>query len=68
VLQAWHEPRGHHRPAANRARRHCAHGVTHAARARGDARADSGTDIMIEIDPEARIGVTMSAKDFISGC
>jgi hypothetical protein len=38
-----------------------ARGVTHAAlfgsRARGDAREDSDTDIMIEIDPEARIGV-----------
>jgi uncharacterized protein len=34
-----------------------ARGVTHAAlfgsRARGDAREDSDTDIMIEIDPEA---------------
>ena len=27
------------------------------SRARGDARADSDTDIMVEIDPEARIGV-----------
>jgi predicted nucleotidyltransferase len=38
-----------------------ARGVTHAAlfgsRARGDARPDSDTDIMIEIDPEAHIGV-----------
>jgi predicted nucleotidyltransferase len=38
-----------------------ARGVTHAAlfgsRARGDARADSDTDIMIEIDPAASIGV-----------
>lgn len=38
-----------------------ARGVTHAAvfgfRARGDARPDSDTDIMIEIDPTARIGV-----------
>ncbi len=39
-----------------------ARGVAHAAlfgsRARGDARPDSDTDIMIEIDPEARMGVT----------
>ena len=38
-----------------------ARGVTHAAlfgsRARGDAGPDSDTDIMIEIDPTARIGV-----------
>jgi uncharacterized protein len=36
-------------------------GVTHAAlfgsRARGDARPDSDTDIMIEIDPSAPVGV-----------
>jgi predicted nucleotidyltransferase len=36
-------------------------GVAHAAlfgsRARGDYTADSDTDIMIEIDPDARIGV-----------
>ena len=38
-----------------------ARGVTHAAlfgsRARGDARPDSDIDIMIEIAPDARIGV-----------
>ena len=56
-------------PAALRAR-----GVTHAAlfgsRARGDAREDSDTDIMIEIDPEARIGVWDYVGDqgFIAGC
>ena len=38
-----------------------ARGVAHAAlfgsRARGDARPDSDTDIVIEIDPEAPVGV-----------
>ena len=50
-----------------------ARGVKHAAlfgsRARGDARPDSDTDIMVEIDPEARIGAWDYAgiKDFIAG-
>ncbi len=47
-------------------------GVAHAAlfgsRARGDARADSDTDIMIEFDPAARITVFDYAglKDYIA--
>jgi hypothetical protein len=50
-----------------------ARGVTHAAlfgsRARGDAREDSDTDIMIEIDPGARIGVWdyVGIKNYIAG-
>jgi uncharacterized protein len=50
-----------------------ARGVTHAAlfgsRARGDARADSDTDIMIELDPDAAISLFDCAglKDYIAG-
>jgi predicted nucleotidyltransferase len=49
-----------------------ARGVAHAAlfgsRARGDAQPGSDTDIMIEIDPEAHIGVWGYAglKDYIA--
>ena len=50
-----------------------ARGVTHAAlfgsRARGDERPDSDTDIMIEVDPEARITVYdyVDLKEYIAG-
>lgn len=49
-----------------------ARGVSHAAlfgsRARGDARPDSDIDIMIEVDPIARIGVYeyVALKDYIA--
>src|ERR1700761_7982313 len=50
-----------------------AQGVTHAAlfgsRACGDARPDSNTDIMIELDPAAPIGVWdhVGIKEYIEG-
>jgi hypothetical protein len=39
------------------------------ARARGDDRPDSDTDIMIEVDPKAQIGVYeyVALKDYIAG-
>jgi predicted nucleotidyltransferase len=48
-------------------------GVTHAAvfgsRARGDSRPESDTDIMIEIDPDAPVGVYeyVRIKEYIAG-
>jgi uncharacterized protein len=50
-----------------------ARGVRHAAlfgsRARGEERPDSDVDIMIEVDPEAKIGVYeyVALKDYIAG-
>lgn len=49
-----------------------ARGVTHAAlfgsRARGEATADSDTDIMVEIDPDAPVGVYeyVEIKEYIA--
>ena len=49
-----------------------ARGVTHAAlfgsRARGDARPDSDTDIMVEIDPDAPVTVYdyVAIRDYIA--
>lgn len=50
-----------------------ARGVSHIAvfgsRARGDNRSDSDIDIMIEMDPAARIGIYdyVALKDYIAG-
>ena len=50
-----------------------ARGVAHAAlfgsRARGDERPDSDTDIMIEIDPDAPVGVYeyVSIREYLAG-
>ena len=45
-----------------------AHAALFGSRARGDARPDSDTDIMIETDPAARIGVYeyVALKDYIA--
>ena len=68
-----YKSRGHHRSAAGerggvaRAWRDAC-GAVRLARSRGCG-ADSDTDIMIEIDPDARIGVWdyVGIKDFIAG-
>ena len=45
-----------------------AHAALLGSRARGDARPDSDTDILIEIDPAARIGVYeyVGLKEYIA--
>jgi hypothetical protein len=51
-------------------RRHFARGGAHAELfARGDSRPDSNTDIMVEIDPTARVSVYdyVALKDYIAG-
>jgi predicted nucleotidyltransferase len=54
--------------AALRARS-VAHAALFGSRARGDNRPDSDTDIMIEVDPNAQIGVYeyVALKDYIAG-
>jgi len=49
-------------------RRGVAHAALFGSRARGDDRADSDTDIIIEIDPAARIGVYeyVGLKEYIA--
>jgi len=60
-------------PGCERTRQHCARVAWRmppcSARARGDDRPDSDTDIMIEADPKAQIGVYeyVALKDYIAG-
>jgi predicted nucleotidyltransferase len=56
-----------HNEAALRARGVC-HAAVFGSRARGDNRPDSGTDIMIEIEPDAPIGVYeyVGIKEYIA--